>query len=387
MSDTAGADARDPVDTLDAAAADIAAAEERLDDRGPETVRRVASLYEDVVATLDRYEDRATDWDDFEGYARFREALGEHVEGIDDDLPEAVREAVEAVDDILVTSGVAETLSAEDFERAREALAPLRECAELRADREDARERYRQARARVVDRLDDARARVDRLERVASFADVDFAADLSTVRDPVEAYNDAVAADVSTLVSERPAREALDALAAAARSPFVAARDPPADLRAHVEADPAGAESLATLREWVGYSPSKLDHYVEDAAAFRRDVGAAVSYLEALDAEPFRVGWPPAPGDRLPWQCRELESAIRPFAREETVARLREVRLLPRETDYDRLRRVAVARERLDEADRERLRDGGVEADLADAREERARLADALDEHPPVEKR
>ncbi|MFB6219708.1 MAG: hypothetical protein ABEH77_11155 [Halobacteriaceae archaeon] len=380
--DAVGDTAGDPVAALSAAADDLAAARERVDDPG--TAADVADLRDELLALFESYEERATDWDDFEGYAEFRTEMAERVEALDDDLPADAREAVEAADDALVTGGVAETLSAADFERAREALAPLSAYADRHEALRDARDRYRRARRRVADRHESAAERVADLERVAAFADADLDADLAPLREPIAAYNDAVAADVEALRAETPAREALATLAAAARRPLVEADPPPDELRAFLREDPAGEEPLATLAEWAGYSPSKLAHYAADADAFRRRVTTHRSYIEDIDAAPFRVSWPPPPADELRWRCRELESAVRGFADEPTVAALRTVRRLPRHTDYADLRRAARAAAALDADARRRLREGTVEADLADARAERDRLADALDEYPPV---
>ncbi|ELK47468.1 hypothetical protein D320_20269, partial [Haloferax sp. BAB-2207] len=52
---------------------------------------------------------------------------------------------------------------------------------------------------------------------------------------------------------------------------------------------------------------------------------------------------------------------------------------------YDRLRDAAVARAELTEDQRERLQRGVVEEELADAREERERVADCLDANPPLD--
>jgi hypothetical protein len=389
MTDAVAADAEDGtvaelLDALDAAAGELAAASEAREERGPDTVERVTALHEEVLATLARYEERATDWDDFEGYAELRKEMSRHVEDCPEDLPEAVRDAVEDADDALVTGRVAETLDAEDFGTARAALAPLEAYAEVEERYAEARERYRGARRRVARRRDTLGERVAELEELAAFTDADLGADLDPVREPVEAYDRAVAADLEALREDVPAREALATLDAAAGRPLVELPRPPEDLLAYVTEHPAGEESLATLAEWAAYSPSKLDHYVADADAFRRAVGTRQGYLDRVGPDPFQVGWPPPPADRLRWCCRERESAIRRFAEAETVARLRAVRTLPERTDYAPLRRAAVAGEELDEDDRRLLREGRVEGALETAREECARLEAGLAEHPPI---
>jgi hypothetical protein len=64
------------------------------------------------------------------------------------------------------------------------------------------------------------------------------------------------------------------------------------------------------------------------------------------------------------------------------VARLHELRDLSRDSEYERLRQSAVAQERLDEDERERLQSGAIEAELETLRAERDRLEHALEDHP-----
>jgi hypothetical protein len=83
----------------------------------------------------------------------------------------------------------------------------------------------------------------------------------------------------------------------------------------------------------------------------------------------------------LRYRCRELTGAVNRVA-PDAVAALRAVRKLPRETDYGRLRAAAVARAELSPEERERVRSGAVEAGLERAREQRARLGEALETYP-----
>ena len=75
--------------------AELRAASERLERLeadppvDPEEVDKVADAYEAVVRVLDRWEERATDWDDFEGYVEFRDDLSETMSDIPGDVPES----------------------------------------------------------------------------------------------------------------------------------------------------------------------------------------------------------------------------------------------------------------------------------------------------------
>jgi hypothetical protein len=93
------------------------------------------------------------------------------------------------------------------------------------------------------------------------------------------------------------------------------------------------------------------------------------------------VEWPPPQADVLRWQCDERISVVGRFA-PDVVPDLRTVRDLTRREAYDHLRDSALARDQLTDGERERLRTGTVEEELAQLREERERLEDALETYP-----
>ena len=69
-----------------------------------EAVDPVADAHESVLEVLDRWEERATDWDDFRGYVEFRDDLSETLESIPEDVPES--DAFLAADDHVKTGGL-----------------------------------------------------------------------------------------------------------------------------------------------------------------------------------------------------------------------------------------------------------------------------------------
>ena len=115
----------------DDAVAELAAAADRLErlrEHPPvyrEAVDPVADAHESVLEVLDRWEERATDWDDFRGYVEFRDDLSETMSSIPEDVPEG--DAFLEADGHVKTGGVSTSLTIEDFDVAREALAPARE--------------------------------------------------------------------------------------------------------------------------------------------------------------------------------------------------------------------------------------------------------------------
>ena len=365
--------------------AELGAASERLERLeadppvDPEEVDRVADAYEAVVRVLDRWEERATDWDDFEGYVEFRDDLSETMSDIPEDVPES--DAFLAADGHVKTGGVSRSLATDDFDAAREALAPAREYADYRDDLEAARSRYRRAYRTVERRHRELEERIEDLERLERLGEADLGAPVERLREPVERYDETVGEAFDRFRREATAREFLGFVETAAGYPLVDVRAPPSELLEYVDSAPAGRHSVPELLEYADYTKSKLEHYVEDAALLKRRLATNRTYVESLSADPFRVGWPPPDAETLRYRTGELLSVVDRFAGEETTSALRNVRALTREDDYGRLREAAVARSELTEGERERLRSGAVADGLEAAREQYRRLTDALDGH------
>ncbi len=350
---------------------------DRVEEMGLEDLRRVRSAHETVARVLDSYEEEATGYGDFETYVEFQEELERTVEALDDDLPE--REAFEAADETLHKR----RLSAEDFETARAELDPAREYARLYDRWEAARESYRAAYGDARERLSEIEAAIDDRYRVLALGRADLDAPVEELREPVETYNEAVAAAFDDVRHEAPARRLLDVLEAAEEYPLVEVRPPPSRLTDYLRSAPVGEEPLATVREYADYSADKLGHYVEDAGAFQRSINTSRSYLRELDARPLQVDWPPPPASTLRWACRERLAVVSRFAGEDAVAALRSVRALAADRErYGRLREAAHARDELTADERERLAAGEVEPELRALQRERDALADALDASP-----
>ncbi|QLD90520.1 hypothetical protein HWV07_16350 [Natronomonas salina] len=372
--------------TTDQDAADrLAAAHDRLErlesdlELDREQLDAVVDACRSVERVLDRWEERATDWDDFQGYVEFRNDLSETLAAVPEDVPES--EAFVEADAHVKTGSATQALKQRDFDAAREALAPARDHVERREELEDARREYREARRAAKRRDDELAERIDDLERLVELSEADLEAPVEELREPIETYDDRVRAAFATLRSEEPARELLAFAETASGYPLVEFEAPPEGLLTYVRDHPAGRHSVDELLEYAGYSASKLDHYVEDADLLKRRVATNRTYLEGLSADPLTVGWPPEERATLLFRTRELVSLVNRFADEETVAALRSVRDLARRDDYDRLRTAAVARADLTEAERRRVESGAVEEDLAAAREERERLRAALEKY------
>lgn len=379
-------DGGDPLDgaeaalsELDAARAALADAEREIEaaagDADEETIEAVAGTAERAERLFARYEETATGTgrETFRNYLEFQDEFAALVEDVDDDLvgAEAFEEAEELLDQ--------RTLREHHFDEAREALAPARRFRELLNRREEARARVRDAEtdARTARRA--LETHVEELERLAALGEADLDAPVDRLREPVAAYDDAVREAFETFKRTASARELLAFVGTTESYPLVEFRRPPTELREYVESRPAGTEPVSTLLEYADYSTSKLEHYVDDPGALRARVGTHRTYLQRLDGEPLTVGWPPPAAGTLRRRAEELVSVVGRFAEEAVVARLREVRALATEPEYERLRTAAVARTEVGEAERERIRSGAVETDLERAETLLERLDEALD--------
>ena len=368
----------------DAAVADLEAAHDRLADldaeiaeMGEGRVERAAEAYGRATDLLERYRETATGTggETFQKFVEFQDEFVNLVEGVDD-VPHA--EAFETASDRVD----GRRLSESDFDRARDALDPVGEVADLLDRREAARDAYDEARRDAVRRLRAVEDRIDSLERLTRLGDADFDAPVADLRDPVERYDESVRADFEAYKRETAANEVLSFVASTAAYPLVEFRRSPEDLRAYLDGSEAGEESIPTLLEYADYSRSKLDHYVADPDELKARVATNRTYLERLGADPLTVSWPPPAAGTLRRRADELVSVVGRFASEETVAALRDVVDVARdEGRYERLRRTAEAEAELTDAQRDRLASGAVADELASLRDERERLASALDEY------
>jgi hypothetical protein len=361
-------------------AADLREAGERVENleaqveaRGEDRLERLADAYRGAERLLDRYEERATDYDDFAGFVEFQDAFVEFVDGLDDDLPE--HEAFEAADETFQKSRLTE----EDFAAARAALAPAREAATLLDRYREARETLGELRHEARQRADELDDAAENLEHLLALGATDLDVPVDELRDAVDAYNESVREAFRTYHREPPAREFLSLVDEAADRPFVEFRAPPTRLLEYVHESEVGEESVTKLLEYADYSNDKLGHYVEKPHEIQQHVATNRSYLDRLDADPLALDWPPVPASELEFRGKEYQRVLTRFAPDETVARLREVRELARDAErYGDLREAAHVLDRLEDGERERLESGSLSTELAETRAARDRLRGAL---------
>jgi hypothetical protein len=354
------------------------AIESEIDDAGRERVETIADAYDRATRLLDRYEGKATGTggEEFRAFVEFQEKLKRFVEQLDDDLP--YRETFERMEDRLDKRRVSE----EDFERARASLSEPGEVADLLERRREVRNQYREARSDANAELAEIDDEIEELQRLVELGDADLGAPVERLRDPIDAYDEAVREAFREFKRGHSAREVLAFVAETENFPLVEFRQPPEDLREYVEEFEAGTEPLPTLLEYGEYSRSKLSHYVDDAGELKRRVTTQQTYLQRLDAEPLTVGWPPPEAGEVPYLARELIAVCSRFAPASVVERAREVRDLPRTTDYERIRESAGATERLGPEERARLESGDVVDELSTLRDRREELESLLEELP-----
>ena len=379
----ADSEVEDLVRTLQRRASAYEEACDRVEEAGEQRLQRLQEHYEELTGLFSTYESRiVSDGEgevDMEAFIEYQDELAHFFDHLPEDLPH--REDFEAVDEMMHERYLKTT----DFEAARDSLSEVAALVERLDERERTRERLREVRRDIELELKEIDDRIDHHERLVELGAADLDAPVEQLRDPIETYDDAVSAAFETFTSESSTREVLAFVESTAAFPLVTYRQPPADLAAYVDSADAGAETISKLLEYADYSPSKLDHYVDDARELKRNVATHRTYLKRLDVDPLTIGWPPPTAEALRFRCRELLSVVARFDPDESVlAALRTVREATRREDYQRLRDSAVARERLDADERERLKNGEVERELQDLRERRDRLAEALEEHDPV---
>ncbi|MFC7140937.1 hypothetical protein ACFQMA_14020 [Halosimplex aquaticum] len=380
----------DPRAAADALVADLREASEALDrarDRvdaiGESELQAVADTYDDLTTLFDRYEEEVTGDGDFQTFIEFQSQIAAVTEELSEDLRH--RDVFERVDELLQQRRLTES----DWRKVRSALEPVRDDVARIEDRREARERYEDVRFTVERRIDALADRIADLEDLQRLGDADLEAPTERLRDPIETYNDRVTDAFAAFRQSAGARELLDFVAKTQSYPLVGFESPPDDLREYVETHEAGAEPMGQLLEYADYSKSKLDHYVNDPDALKRNVSTQRTYLRRLGPEPLTVDWPPPEAETLRFRARELTSVVARFADdvedgEGALVALRTVRELPRETDYERLRDSAQARAQLGSEERDRLASGEVAEELDACRDARARLENALEEYPAL---
>ncbi|GAA0551028.1 hypothetical protein ABNG02_04575 [Halorubrum ejinorense] len=347
--------------------------ESRIDGYGRDRVEAAADAYRTAHRVLDRYEEGAVGSGDFESYVRFRGEFGDAVD-VDDDMPagESFAAADEAVDKRRLSEG--------DIAAAREALEPAGRFVDLLEAYDDGVDDYRAARKEAREARKRLDSRLDELREVAEMADADLDADVSRLREPMEAYDEAVREAFREFFRSASARDVFGFLDRADATPFVDVDVPPTDLSEYVESHAAGEEPPATLLEYADYSNSKLEHYVDDPGALRTAVAVHRTYLERLDGEPLTLDWPPKPGDELAYEIDELVPLVGRIADDDAVATLRSVRELARTDEYERLRRAAAVRDELDEAELSLIERGEADDRLAEAERTLSTVDDVLSE-------
>lgn len=342
---------------------------------GEDDLRTLRQAVADLRKILTSYEDRAVRDEDFAAFIEFQDRIAQFTNGLPEDLSE--RDTFEEIDDLLQQRRLVES----DFEKARDRLVDAEETLAPLEDWEDATERYQEARRMVRNRLGEVEDEIADREHLQRLGEADLDAPVEHLRDPIETYNANVTGAFAEFKAESPAEDVLDLVATTKRFPLAPFRAPPEDLHEYVRTHEAGSEPIPQLLEYADYSRSKLDHYVDDPDALKRAVATQQTYLERLDADPLTVDWPPPEADVLRWQCDERISVVGRFA-PDVVPDLRAVRKLTRREDYGRLRNTAQAREQLTDEEREWLRRGAVEEELAELRDERGQLEEALETYP-----
>lgn len=343
---------------------------------GCEHLETMAEALTQLDRLIHQYEDRATGTGDFGGYISFREQVQSLVENLPDDLPN--REPFETV----ASTVDKRRLTERDFETIRETLEDVREQVGRLDEEAAAREAYRDLRRDANKRIDDIDDHLKEIDEQLALADVDLDAPVDEIKSPITAYNDAVRSTFSAYLESTSAKRVLSFFELTDHYPLVPVDPPPKPLVRYVNQleEPL---TIPELLEYAEYSQSKLAHYTNDPGALKTAVATDRTYLERISADPFTIDWPPPSSSNLRWRLQELIPVIDRFTDEETIVHLRSVRSALRDPDrFNRLRDVAIARDTLDKALRERIRSGELAAQRDRLARRQSELSDALDELP-----
>jgi len=370
---TTAHDVSELVGDLDRAASARERARDRVNEVGEAELEQLADAYHDLQRLFEEYEEEATGDGDFQVFIEFQEEMARFIDRLDEDLRHYER--FEEVDDLMQQRRLTES----DFAQAREALTPVENEVARLEERDATERRYDELRTQARRRVRELEERIGELDRLQELGDADLGAPVERLREPITAYNDAVSEAFREFKREQSAREVLQFVDATTAFPLVEYRPPPAELLSYVEEYPPGTESISQLLEYADYSRSKLDHYVEDPTLLQQRVATDQTYLRRLDGDPLTVDWPPPAASALRWAVRERVQVVGRFASEAVVAQLRDLRSLPDETDYGRLRDSALARARLTEEQRRRLANGQVAAEREQAAAARDELRATLE--------
>jgi hypothetical protein len=350
--------------------------QERVDEFGEAKLQRLADVYHEFVGVLDRYEEDVTDdGGDIQTNIEFQSQIAEVSKHISEDL--LLSETFEECDEYLQQKWFSES----DFEYVYDQLDPVADLVGRLEERDAALAAYREARRDVRYRIREIDDEVAQLERLSRLGNADLDAPTGRLREPIDAYNDAVTEAFTAFRREASARDVLEFVASMADYPLVPFERPPSELLSYVKNNEPGAETIGQLIEYAGYSRSKLDHYVDGPGELKNTIGGKQTYLDRLDADPLRIDWPLPEATVLTYRCRELTAAVNRFA-PAVVEPLREVAALPRETEFKRLRDSAQARAELTAEERDRIASEDIEGQLDQLREEREHLQAALEGYP-----
>ncbi len=378
----AGTPAQEVVAELEAAFEHHQIIDSEINEIGERNLKAAADGYRNATRLLDSYEETAVGSGDFSSYLEFQSQFLSLIEQLPDSAmaAEGFQRASDRMDK--------RRLKTSDFDFAREAIEPASEATALLTRREEAADAYRSARHEAKTTLKDLEADRKRLEELQTLGDLEVSVSLKPLREPIEAYNDAIAEAFETFRKTQPARELFELLAAAADRPLVGISRPPRELAEYIATAPAGQEPLSTLRTYAEYSPSKLQHYVEDPGALRTNVAVHQTYLDRLGSEPLTIEWPPAEAGVLRARLEELAPIVRRLDRavaadsdtdadetddnadstDESDSSVefyrRQLARFTRREEYDRLRDVAVARAELDDHEFELVSSGTIDSEL-----------------------
>ncbi|NUE01356.1 hypothetical protein HUB97_02475 [Halorubraceae archaeon YAN] len=339
---------------LTEATATVDAVQAEIDEHGEERVVATADAYRRAIRLLDQYEETATGTGDFKSYLQFQSSFLDFVSELSEEIPayEGFSNASDRMDK--------RRLSQKDFDYARDEVAPARTFVELLEQRSEAIDAYRTARSGAKTRLKELRSAEKEYARLTDLTDYNLDVPIDELKEPIEAYNNAVTDAFTQFKTNENARKLFNFIQATKSFPLVNFEQPPPELIEYIQTEDAGEKPLPKLLDLVDYSSSKLDHYVSDPGALRTNVAVHRTFLDRITAEPLTIEWPPAEANELQFRLKELSSVTRKLGDESLEGYLRTLRRLTNNPDFTTLRDAAAAKEELDDETLSRIVSGEI---------------------------
>ncbi|MFB6283014.1 MAG: hypothetical protein ABEK59_03645 [Halobacteria archaeon] len=281
-------------------------------------------LYRELADYMDRYREEAVGRENFEAYLEFQSLVAEIEEKLEENRDELYKPGkIERVVNIFEKRKLDES----HFEKAEDILSELREIVETR-DRVDKLEKQLDRRMnKLRNRKKKLEVEVNRREKKIESIENAPDADPEELVELIEEYNEDVKTEYIEFRDSSPVTDVIDLCRKTATKSLVPSPDFTARDVSNLEKTGLGNAEVDTVLQYMGYTDSKLSHYLEGVTnlEFRRAV--PTEFLEGFDGYGYQIdpGLEDHPGE-LEHRISQITSCIDEFASPETVGKLRRIK-------------------------------------------------------------